>query len=285
MQIAFATCEQQPLITADDQLLAEALAKRGVAVIAVPWTEIDPFAIIDAPPVLLRSTWDYHRKPTLFRSWLDAFANSGRMMWNPPSIARANVDKIYLKTLEDGGIAIPKTRWLERADNDVIAETMREESWDEAVIKPRIAATAYGTYRLTRGDVLADDQLAPARASGALLQEVVPEIVQHGEVSIVYFSGAFSHAVIKRAKHGEFRVQKDFGGVVAPMTPSTTLRDFADRVMATAVADALYARVDVVDAANGPLLMELELIEPELYFLYVPGAASQLADLIAARLA
>src|SRR5689334_5073780 len=111
MQVVFATCEQQPLITGDDQVLESALRKRGVEVRAIPWTEIDPFSVVDAPPVLLRSTWDYHRKPTLFRSWLDAFASSGRTMWNPPAVARANVDKIYLKTLEEAGIAIPKTRW------------------------------------------------------------------------------------------------------------------------------------------------------------------------------
>lgn len=285
MYVIFATCEQQPLTTADDQVLADALHAKGVSVSAIPWTEIDPFAVIDAPPVLLRSTWDYHRRPALFRSWLDAFAASGRPMWNPPAIARSNVDKIYLKELEGAGIAFPNTRWLDRSDNGSIAAIMREEQWDRAVLKPRIAATAYGTFLIAGAPMFDDDSLGPARTSGCLLQEVIPEVADRGEMSLVYFEGQFSHAVIKRAKAGEFRVQKDFGGRVEAITPSPAMRSFADRVAATVPAGALYARVDIVETSRGPLLMELELIEPELYFLYVPDAARGLADLIAARLA
>src|SRR5690349_11665563 len=100
MNVVFATCEQQPLTTADDQVLADALAALGVEVTPIPWTEIDPYAVVGAQPVILRSTWDYHRMPTMFVSWLDAMAESGRQMLNPPDIARANVDKIYLQPLE-----------------------------------------------------------------------------------------------------------------------------------------------------------------------------------------
>jgi glutathione synthase/RimK-type ligase-like ATP-grasp enzyme len=203
-------------------------------------------------------------------------------MWNAPQVTRANIDKIYLRDLEARGIAIPKTGWIDRADNASIAALMREERWDRAVLKPRIAATAYGTFLIEGEPRLDDEQLGPARLSGALLQAVIPEIVDRGEVSLVYFAGRFSHAVIKRAKAGEFRVQKDFGGVVAAITPPAAVRSFADRVVATIPGEALYARVDLVETSRGPLLMELELIEPELYFLYVPEAASRLAELIGA---
>lgn len=272
-------------MTMDDQVLADALRACGMDAAAIPWTDIDPYALIDSPPVLLRSTWDYHRKPTLFRSWLDAFADSGRRLWNPPAIAAGNVDKIYLKALDAAGLATAKTRWLDRPDNGSIAAIMREERWDRAILKPRIAATAYGTYLVDRDTALDENDLAPARSSGALLQEVVPEVVDRGEVSLIYFAGAFSHAVIKRAAIGDFRVQKDFGGRVEVMTPSPALQSFADLVMTTVPRDHLYARVDVVEAHRGPLLMELELIEPELYFLHVPAAASHLSRLIADRLA
>lgn len=284
MYLVFATCEQQPLTTPDDQILADALKARGVEVTPIPWTEIDPYAVLDSPPILIRSTWDYHRVPTMFTSWLGALRDSGRTAWNPPQVARGNVDKIYLKDLDASGIAIPTTRWIDRPDNDSIATAMREENWDRAVLKPRIAATAYGTYLIDRDTALDDDRFAPARASGALLQEVIPEVTANGEVSLVYFAGTFSHALIKRAKPGEFRVQKDFGGTVQVIDPSPTLRAFADRVMHTVPAECLYARVDAVESSRGVLLMELELIEPELYFLYVPAAAHALADLIVERL-
>jgi glutathione synthase/RimK-type ligase-like ATP-grasp enzyme len=284
LTIVFATCDHQPLLTADDQVLANALTALGVEVTPIPWTEIDPYAVSAAPPIVLRSTWDYHRVPTMFTSWLQALEDSGRAIWNPPAIARANVDKIYLKELDASGIAIPKTRWIDGATRDTLAAVVADEGWSRAVLKPRIAATAYGTFLIGREPSLSDDDLAPARSSGALVQELIPEVIDRGELSLVYFDGTFSHAVVKRAKDGDFRVQKDFGGRVEPATPSGVARAFADRVMSQAGAGTLYARVDIVEAGRGPLLMELELIEPELYFLLVPEAANRMAQLIVDRL-
>ena len=152
------------------------------------------------------------------------------------------------------------------------------------MLKPRIAATAYGTFLLSKGSTLSDEDLAPARATGALLQEVVPEIVRHGETSIVYAGGAFSHSVVRLARDGDFRVQQDFGGRVEAASPSAALLSFAASVMTHVPDSCLYARVDVVESSRGPLLMELELIEPELYFLFVPDAAARMALLIADRL-
>lgn len=265
-------------------MLAAALKSLGAEVTPIPWTEIDPYSDLNPPPILIRSTWDYHRMPTMFSSWLASLEDSGRRMWNAASIARGNIDKIYLKDLEAKGIAIPKTRWIDNADHDSIAAFMSEERWTRAILKPRIAATAYGTYLVDAAATLDDDAFAPARSSGALLQEVIPEVAERGEMSLVYFAGEFSHAVLKRSKAGDFRVQKDFGGTVTAIDPSVALRAFADRVVKTIPTGALYARVDVVDAARGPLLMELELIEPELYFLYVPEAADRLAAAIVAQL-
>ena len=99
-EIVFATCDQQPLITPDDQILADALSGHGVSAVPIPWTQIDPYAVLDSPPILLRSTWDYHRMPTMFLAWLQALEDSGRPVWNPAAVARNNVDKIYLRELE-----------------------------------------------------------------------------------------------------------------------------------------------------------------------------------------
>lgn len=283
MNIVFATCDHQPLPTEDDQLLADALKARGVTVTPIPWTELDPFAVVDSPPILLRSTWDYHRVPTMFIAWLRALQDGGRTAWNAPDIAIGNIDKIYLKNFEAAGVTVPRTRWLEQVDNTIIGQVMSEEGWSRAVLKPRIAATAYGTFMVDRGTALSDDDLMPARRSGALLQEVIPEVVDRGEMSLVFFDGVFSHAVLKRPKAGDFRVQKDFGGHVERVTPSPDALAFAQRVITHSSA-CLYARVDVVEAARGPLLMELELIEPELYFLNAPEAAAHMAQLLFDRL-
>ncbi len=282
--IVFATCSHQPFITADDQPLADALAALGYPVEPEPWTEIDPETTIGAEPVILRSTWDYHRVPTMFAAWLAAMADSGRTLLNPADVARGNINKIYLQDLERAGIAIPATHWMDAATPEALVALLREARWTQAVLKPRIAATAYGTFLISEGRLPADDELAPARASGALIQEFIPEIITQGEVSMVYAGGSFSHAVVKRASSGDFRVQKDFGGVVEPATPSPALLAFGERVMAQVPASCVYARVDVVDSARGPLLMELELIEPELYFTIVDGSAARMAQLITARL-
>lgn len=284
MRVVFATCDHQPLIARDDQPLADSLNALGVEVVPIPWTEIDPYAVLDSPPIVLRSTWDYHRVPTLFLSWLDSLADSGRVTINPPHVARGNVDKAYLQTLEAAGVAMPTTRWLDRVDNDTIDRAIGKEGWDRAVLKPRIAATAYGTFLVSSGTTLSDEDLAPARASGALLQEVVPEIVARGETSIVFAGGEFSHAVVKRATSGEFRVQQDFGGRVEAVSPPASLLSFAASVMTFVPDSCLYARVDLVESSRGPLLMELELIEPELYFLHAPDSAHRMARLIAQRL-
>jgi len=285
VKVVFATCDHRPLVARDDQPLADELTALGVDVVPIPWTEIDPYALIDAPPILLRSTWDYHRVPTLFASWLDALADAGRLTMNPPRVARDNIDKIYLQALEAAGVAIPRTRWLDRIDNAAIDRAMKEEGWDTAVLKPRVAATAYGTFLVSKDSTLSDEELAPANASGALLQEIVPEIVLDGETSIVYAGGAFSHAVVRRAKDGDFRVQQDFGGNVEAVSPSPSLLSFAASVMTRVPDSCLYARVDVVESGRGPLLMELELIEPELYFLHAPEGAHRMAREIVTRLA
>ena len=282
--IVFATCAHQPFITADDQPLADALGALGYPVEPEPWTDIDPDTHLTADPVVLRSTWDYHRVPTMFAAWLEAMADSGRPLLNPAGVARGNLDKIYLQGLERAGIAIPATRWIETPTTALLESVLLEERWAQAVIKPRIGATAYGMCLLGDGPMPTDEELAPARASGALVQEFIPAIRERGEVSMVYAGGRFSHAVAKRANDSDFRVRKDFGGVVEQVTPSAGLLAFGDSVMAQVPTSCVYARMDLVESARGPLLMELDLIEPELYFSIVPGSAERMAQLIVDRL-
>ena len=282
--VIFATCEQQPQIAPDDQPLAAALRARGIHVDPAPWTQIDPFAIVDAPPILLRSTWDYHRMPTMFRVWLQGLEASHRQTWNGPAAARANVDKVYLRELAAHGLAVPPTRWLDHVDPSVIRRELIDAGWPRAVLKPRIAATAYGTFLLDRDTALTDEDLAPARASGAMLQMLIPEVQVEGELSLVYVDGRFSHAVLKHAADGDFRVQQDFGGRVTPCAPTPEQLAFADRVVAAGATDCLYARVDLVQTPDGPLLMELELIEPELFLQHSLDGTARLADAIASRI-
>ncbi|MGE0039555.1 MAG: RimK family alpha-L-glutamate ligase [Vicinamibacterales bacterium] len=277
MDLIFATCESLPGITPDDQPLADALGALGVAARGVPWTDIAPGG---DTPVLLRSTWDYYLHADRFRAWLDALAASGTRVFNPPAIAAWNMDKAYLGELSQAGVTIPRTRWVGRPDADALERVLAEEGWRAAVLKPRISATAHGTMIIRPDAMPSAADLAPVRAAGALVQEFVAEVRDHGELSLVYFDGAYSHAVRKRARPGDFRVQSDHGGTVEDAVPSEASRALAAAAIAAAPGPCLYARVDLVEAAAGPLLMELELIEPELFLLHDRRAAGRLADLI-----
>ena len=204
-----------------------------VAVVPIPWTEIDPAGVVDPWPIVLRSTWDYHRMPTMFAAWLEAMDDSGRVVMNSPAIARANIDKIYLRGLAGAGIPIPRTRWVDRPDAADLTQALRDEAWQGAVLKPRVGATAYGTFLISSESNLSEAELAPARASGALLQEFIPEIRTRGEISLVFAGRDFSHAVSKHAVDGDYRVQNDFGGSVVEATPSAVLSTFCTSARCT----------------------------------------------------
>jgi glutathione synthase/RimK-type ligase-like ATP-grasp enzyme len=154
---------------------------------------------------------------------------------------------------------------------------------DRAVLKPRVSATAFGTHVVTPGREVGDGDWAPLERSGCLVQSFVPEIESGGEVSLVYLDGHFSHAVLKRPKAGDFRVQKDFGGSLEPTTATEELVAFGGRVLAAAARPWIYARVDLVGTDAGPVLMELELIEPDLFL--TPPAAERLAAALIERVA
>lgn len=242
----------------------------------LPWSSIT--RVTPGDLILLRSTWDYHKRIQEFRNWLTELEARGRRVMNPVPTIRWNLDKAYLRELANLGIAIPETRFEYQLTPARLGALMASLGWPQVVVKPRISATAHGTFLVRAGDMV--DSLAPAWQSGALVQEFVPEVVEQGELSLLFFNGEFSHAVIKKPKSGDFRVQTDFGGSVEPVLPSEAAIRFATRVLDQTPHPWTYARVDIVETAKGPLLMELELIEPHLFFDVEPRSAERLADLL-----
>jgi glutathione synthase/RimK-type ligase-like ATP-grasp enzyme len=281
MRIVLATCRSKPALTSSDALLATELERTGATVIAAPWdTIITPTG--DYPvTVCLRSTWDYHRRWTEFRPWVAGFTDRNGGLWNPAETVLWNADKLYLRDLGAAGIALPLTRWFEPGERPDVEAILRDWKLPRAVLKPRVSATAFGTYLVSAGRALSDDEWKPLEASGGLIQAFVPEIELQGEISLVYVDEGFSHAVRKRPVSGDFRVQGDFGGTVEVVAPSRSVLAFGDAVVAAVSRPWLYARVDLVEADRGPLLMELELIEPDLFL--TPAAAARLAAALLAR--
>ncbi len=280
MRIVLATCRSKPALTPSDGLLAAELERAGAAVVAAPWDSITP-AGEQPVTVCLRSTWDYHRRWTEFRTWVAGFGDRSGGLWNPAETVLWNADKLYLRDLGAAGIALPLTRWFEPGERLDFEAILRQWKLPRAVLKPRISATAFGTYLISAGRRLSDEEWKPLEASGGLIQAFVPEVESEGELSLVYVDREFSHAVRKRPAGGDFRVQRDFGGTVEAVPPSSGVRDFGEAVLAAVSRPWLYARVDLVEAARGPVLMELELIEPDLFL--TPAAAARLAAALLLR--
>ncbi len=276
-RVILATCRHLPGLTSSDAVLARALVRHGADVSAVPWDLVDP-----ARPeglVCLRSTWDYFRRWTESSQWVTTFAAGPGRLLNPAPTVLWNADKTYLRELAAAGIALPRTRWFDPGTRPDIRRFLDEAGLDRAVIKPRISGAAYGTHVVTHASTLTEAEWAPLEQAGSLLQAFVPEIAA-GELSLVFLDGRFSHAVRKIAAPGDFRVQSDFGGRVEPVDPSAGTLGFARAVLTATPRPWLYARVDIVETPAGPLLMELEILEPDLFL----GSASGGADRLAAAL-
>lgn len=250
---------------------AQTLIDAGCSVDPVAWTDVNDLADYDL--ILPLVAWGYHLD---YGRWLDLLDRAEAMHWpmvNPPALLRWNGDKAYLAELADRGIPTVPTLAVEACCDADIEEARRRFDSEQLVIKPPVSASAMGAYRLGPNDDLpADSHRRPM-----IIQPLIEEIARTGEFSLMLFDGEFSHAVVKRPKAGDFRVQEYHGGVTGPCTapPAGAVR-LAQAALAAAPARATYARVDIVPDDEGTLrIMELELIEPALFLDHAPdgGAA------------
>ena len=284
-RIALATSARYPDLPADERLVIPALARLGVSAAPVVWDDAGAaWSTFDA--VVVRSCWDYHLKVEAFLAWLARVERLGIPVLNPPALIRWNADKRYLLALAERGVAIVPSRVVPRGAPDAQEALLRaldELAADEAVVKPAVSASAHGTWRTSRAAAPADaGRLEALVAAGdVLVQPFVRAVTEAGEWSVLCFRGAPSHAVLKRPAPGDWRVQGELGGTAELGTAPSLVLAQARRVLEAAGAGAAaYARVDgcVIDGAF--VLMELELIEPQLYLALEPSAPDRLARAI-----
>jgi glutathione synthase/RimK-type ligase-like ATP-grasp enzyme len=285
MRIALATSKDWPDLTPDDRTLLQPLADRGLKAEPAVWSDPNyPWRHCDA--IVIRSCWDYHVRSGEFLRWIAFLESTGCNLWNPAAMIRWNADKSYLRSLENQGIPIVPTLWCEPGETPNLAQTLRNQGWAKAVVKPRISATAHRTQLVETKNAEAGQSLFEELMAGpgVMVQKFMDSIVTEGEWSLIFFGGQFSHAVLKTAKPGDFRVQNDFGGASHPADPPAHVLECAIRAIRT-VGYTLYARVDgVVDRARNEDLfriMELELIEPALFLTSHSAATGRFADVIA----
>jgi len=291
--VAFATYDKLPRLADDEHALLETLASLDIGGQPAVWS--DSAVAWDAfDAVVIRSCWDYHLRYDAFFAWIDRVTGLGVPIWNAPATLRWNSRKTYLHDLAIGGVRTVPTLWLPpddpRAATASLATILRDTGWRCAVVKPIISASAHETWRVTLDDAQANaaahDRRLRALAArlGMMVQPFIPEIERDGELSLQFFGGMFSHAVVKRASPGEFRVQREYGGTHETITPPPKVIRQAEHALRAAPGDALYARVDGVVLAGDLVVTELELLEPSLFLDAHPDAPRRFAESILAAL-
>ncbi|MEU8344150.1 hypothetical protein SAMN05443665_1001516 [Actinomadura meyerae] len=281
MTIAFATCSLLPDGSDDVRALTGALAPLGVEAETVIWDAGVDWSRYDL--VVIRSTWDYPERRDAFTAWADGLPR----VLNPAGVIRWNTDKRYLRDLAAAGLPVVPTRW---DPDDVPAD------WPEYVVKPAVSIGSGDTARWGPGErEQARAHLRSLRDAGrtAMVQPYLSAVDGVGETALVYCDGEFSHAGRKAqiltagaGIQGPVRGDTTRGQVTAATATRAEL-DVARRALAAVPGgeDLLYARVDLIPGPDGePLIVELELTEPNLYLQLAPNAADRFAKAIAARL-
>jgi glutathione synthase/RimK-type ligase-like ATP-grasp enzyme len=265
----------------EDNILLTTLQKKGLKVVRTYWDN-PCFDFADTKITLFRTIWDYFHRFNEFSVWLKNTENKTRLM-NPPELLFWNIDKHYLYDLSLKGINIPQTIFIKKEENKTLNRLFLDSGFKEAILKPAISGAGRHTYKLSEANLVKYDQIFKQliKNEDMLLQEYQYNITKYGEIAIILFNGKYSHSVLKTAKQGDFRVQDDFGGSVRLYKPTHEEIDFAEKAISACTTLPLYARVDIMrDNNNNPVLGELELIEPELWFRFHPPAAEMMADAI-----
>jgi glutathione synthase/RimK-type ligase-like ATP-grasp enzyme len=261
--VALLTCERLPELNPADRALIPLLAEQGIVAVPVVWNTPN-VRWQDFSALIIRTTWDYYKQADAFRQWLDVIEETGVPVFNPVSVVRDNMHKFYLKRFQEQGVVIVPTLFSS-VGAPLKYATVLSQGWDKLVIKPAISAGSFLTNTYA-SSVLTPDHFQEIVSQGDwLIQPYLPEIEAQGELSLIFFNGIFSHAVLKKPKAGDFRVQRQYGGQYQRVDPTPEILQTAQRI-ATLQGNLLYARVDGLMIGDEFHLMELELIEPDLYF-------------------
>lgn len=274
---AFLTLEDRTGFYIYDHLLYEPLAKLGWSVEEIPWSRPKvEWGRFDA--VIIRSTWDYQLTPEKFLSTLEEI-ESVTSLYNPAEICRWNLNKRYLRDMQSKGVQIVPTRWLEGLSRGSIESQFQTLLAKHLVAKPLIGANADDTFVLSEEDPASwNDAIDVFVDKEVMVQPFIDSIQTEGEYSLFYFGGHYSHAIVKCPAAGDYRVQEEHGGIIGSVNPAEDLVHAGSQAIEAINQTLLYARVDLVRLESGqPALIELELIEPSLYFEQSPNSAEMFA--------
>ena len=267
-----------------DDLVKPHLAALGWQVDDVSWhdKEID-YSQYDV--VIVRSTWDYQLHADAFMQTLARIDASSAHLENPLALMQYNISKSYLKDLAEKGVDILPTIWLGAFNSKQIQAAFNYFGTSDIIIKPLISANADFTYCLNEEDFLFNQQSIKKELQGReiMVQAFEKSIVDEGEYSLFYFGGEYSHSINKVPASGDFRVQEEHGGQLHSIAPSEAMLALALKTLNALPESALYARIDMLSTAKGLAIIEVELIEPSLYFNMDEASALRFAQAIVKR--
>jgi len=284
--VALATAAEVPDLDAEGQSLIQCLQELGVRAVPAVWSDA-AVTWSDFELVVVRSTWDYPTRATEFLTWADRVSCT-TVLLNPAALLAWTTNKSYLRSLEAAGVPIVPSAILNPG-----ADAEHEYLGQEHVVKPTVSAGSKDTLRLGPDEgrrSIQHTQSLLDQGRGVLIQPYLSDVDTSGETALVYVDGVFSHATSKAAilRRGAGPVQGLFAEEeLSPRTATGAELDVGARAMAAVPSEdgrpPLYARVDLLPTAAGPLVLELELAEPSLFLQYHDGAALRLAHAIRER--
>ncbi len=266
-------------ILLEDGLLQKAFEDLGLKATRVDWADPE-FDWGSTRAAIFRTTWDYFDRFDEFKTWLSEVEQKTQFI-NPISQIRWNMDKWYLKDLQEKGIHIVETKYIKKGTTSDLRTLISETSWGEVILKPTIAGAARHTYRINLENVSEFEELFRTLIANEdmMIQPFQHNIILKGEVSLMVIGGEYTHSVLKKGKEGDFRVQDDFGGTLHSYEPTSEEIEFAEQVARACEPLPAYARIDLMwDNSNQLAVSEVELIEPELWFRRNPKSAQELAS-------
>ena len=280
-QCAFLTLDETGDFVIDDEHAIEPLSELGWLVSTVSWRQTHrPWSDFDA--VIIRSTWDYWNDVPAFLDTLDKIDMETRLA-NRLDLVRWNLAKTYMRDLQRQGVGIVPTLWANSLDTGFFADFQSQLGVDEIVVKPVVGANGEDAFRVSKDCTPERLESIAARFINrdCMIQPFMPNIISEGEYSLFFFSGQYSHAILKIPAESEFRSQEERGAEILSVVPQAKLLLRARQAMETLSPAPLYARIDFIrNAVDDFLVMELELIEPSLYLRMAPQAPSRFAAAI-----
>ena len=268
-------------ILLEQELLKSAFEAQGLKVDITYWDN-PTYEWQETKSVLFRTIWDYFERFDEFWDWLEQVKTKTRLI-NSYELIKWNIDKHYLKDLSSWGIETVPTYFADKGCNMKLHEIAKRNQWKDLVIKPAISASAFKTYKILANEIQANEKLfnSLVQERNMLVQPYFETITQLGEASLMVLDGKFTHAILKKAQPGDFRVQDDFGGTVHNYIPTKAEINFAEEVFKTCKTKPVYGRVDIVwDNDKNFYLSELEIIEPELWIRNYPKCAERIAEAV-----